>query len=139
MKRWIICALVTAMPALAATVSTTAAPDLDVSGPWNISGDVQGVGVEESCTVVQQDVALSGSCNTSTGKYDLKGKLDGRTTTFSHGGKYQGSDLTITFTGKVAEDGTMTGTIDVDPFNATGSFSAKKGNGAAPPPTPSAS
>ncbi len=132
MKRWILCALAAAMPALAATAPRAAAPDVDLSGTWSISGDVQGVGVEETCTVVQQDAALSGSCDTSTGKYDLRGKLDGRTATFSHGGKYQGSDLTITFTGKVGADGTMTGTMDVDPFNATGSFSAKKGTAAKP-------
>ena len=127
MKRWIVYAFAVAMPALAATAPKAAAPDVDVSGTWSISGDVQGVGVEETCTVVQQDVVLSGSCNTSTGKYDLKGKLDGHTVTFNHGGKYQGSDLIITFIGKVAADGTMAGTIDVDPFNASGSFSAKKG------------
>lgn len=132
MKLWIVYALAGAMPALAATAPRAVAPDVDVSGTWSISGEVQGVGVEETCTVVQQDTVLTGSCDTSTGKYDLKGKLDGRTATFSHGGKYQGSDLTITFTGKVATDGTMTGTMDVDPFNATGSFSAKKSDAATP-------
>lgn len=133
MKQWIVCACAVAMPALAASAPKAAAADVDLSGTWTISGDVQGVGVEETCTVVQQDVALTGSCDTSTGKYDLKGKLDGRTATFSHGGKYQGSDLVITFTGKVAQDGSMTGTMDVDPFNATGSFSAKKSTAAAKP------
>ena len=139
MKQRIALACLLTMPMLAlsasAASSRVAAPDLDLSGTWTISGDVQGVAVDETCTVTQQDVALTGSCNTSTGKYDLKGKLDGRTATFTHGGKYQGSDLVITFTGKVAQDGTMAGTMDVDPFNATGSFSAKKGD-AAKPATP---
>lgn len=123
-------ALLLAAPAVAAMP-----PDTDISGTWSISGDVQGTGVEETCTIAQQDVVLTGSCDTSTGKYDLKGKLDGKTATFTHAGKYQGSDLTITFTGKLAADGTMTGTMDVDPFNVTGSFSAKKTatSSAAPP------
>lgn len=131
MKHWIGFALAVAMPALAAAPNT-AAPDLDLSGTWSLSGDVQGVGVEETCIVVQQEIALTGSCDTSSGKYDLKGKLDGKTATFTHGGKYQGSDLMITYTGKVAADGTMTGTIDVDPFNVTGSFSARKGTATKP-------
>lgn len=133
MKHWIACALMVAAPALAATAPKAAvAPDLDVSGTWSLSGDVQGTAVNETCRLVQTDVVLSGQCDTSTGKYDVKGKLDGRTATFTHGGNYQGSDLTITYTGKVAQDGTMTGTMDVDPFNVTGSFSAKKGDAAAP-------
>lgn len=128
MKHLVALVFFMAVPAIAS------APDTDVSGTWSIAGDVQGVAVEETCTVVQQDVALTGSCDTSSGKYDLKGKLDGKTVTFSHGGKYQGSDFVITFTGKVGTDGNITGTMDVDPFSVTGSFSAKKGAAATPPP-----
>ncbi len=129
MKQWLALAFLVGTPAVA-----SAPPDVDLSGSWTIAGDVQGVAVDETCTVVQTDVALTGSCDTSSGKYDLKGKIDGKTATFSHGGKYQGSDFTITFTGKVGTDGGMTGTLDVDPFNVTGSFSAKKGAAAATPP-----
>lgn len=132
MKQWIALAWFAAMPALAAAP----AADLDLSGTWTISGDVSGVGVDETCAVTQQDVVLTGSCDTASGKYDLKGKLDGKTATFSHGGKYQGSDFVMTFTGKVAADNTMTGTMDVDPFNVTGTFSAKKGDAAKPAAPP---
>ena len=129
---WLALALFATLPAMAA-----APPDTDISGTWNLEGDVQGVTVNETCTVTQQDVVLTGSCDTSTGKYDLKGKLDGKTVTFSHGGNYQGSALTLTYTGKLAADnGSMTGTIDVEPFNVTGSFSSKKGT--APPAAPGA-
>lgn len=129
MKQWIVLACLAAVPAMA-----SAPPDVDLSGTWTITGDVQGVAVDETCTITQQEIALTGSCDTSSGKYDIKGKLDGKTATFSHGGKYQGSDFTITFTGKVGDDGGLTGTMDVDPFNATGSFTAKKGAAAATPP-----
>lgn len=145
MKLLLTCALLMPLTALAATASKAAPPpDLDISGTWSLSGDVQGTAVTETCRLQQNDVVLSGQCDTSTGKYDVKGKLDGRTATFTHGGNYQGSDLVITYTGKVAQDGSMTGTIDVDPFNVTGSFSAKKGGAETPstptsPPTPPAS
>lgn len=126
MKQWIGLAFLVAVPAVAAAPS-----DIDVTGTWTISGDVQGVEVPETCTLTQKDVALTGSCDTNTGKYDTKGKVDGKTVTFSHGGKYDGNDLTLTYTGKLADDGSVSGTIDVDPFNVSGSFTAKKGAAAA--------
>lgn len=126
MKYWIALAFLAAVPAVAA------APDTTVSGTWTISGDVQGTAVEESCTIVQQDLLLTGSCDTQSGKYDLKGKVDGKTVSYSHGGKYEGSDFVITYTGKLADDGTIGGTMDVDPFNVTGNFTAKKGAAVAP-------
>ena len=126
MKYWIAIGLLLAGPAVAA-----APGDVDLNGTWAISGEVSGVAVVETCNLTQKDTALTGSCDTSTGKYDTTGKVDGKTVTFKHGGKYEGTDLTITYTGKVGTDGTVTGTMDVDPFNVTGSFSAKKGAAAA--------
>ncbi len=126
MKWMIALVCAAALPAVAA-----APPDVDVTGNWALTGEVSGVQVVETCTLVQKDVALSGSCTTSTGKYDTTGKIDGRTATFKHGGNYQGTDLIITYTGKLGSDGAMTGTMDVDPFNVTGSFSAKKSADAA--------
>ena len=74
---------------------------------------------------------LKGSCTTDSGKYDTTGKMDGSTASFSHGGKYNGSDFIITYTGKLGSDGLITGTMDVDPFSVSGSFTAKKGAPAA--------
>lgn len=128
MKYWIALAFLAAVPAIAA------APDTTVAGTWAITGDIQGVDIAETCTIVQQDVVLTGSCDTPSGKYDLKGKLDGKTVSYSHGGKYQGSDFVITYTGKLADDGSIAGTMDVDPFSVTGNFTAKKGTAATPPP-----
>ena len=122
MKQWMAIAVLAATPAVA-----VAPADVDLNGAWALSGDVQGVSVVETCNFVQKDAVLTGSCDTSTGKYDTAGKVNGTNVTFHHGGKYEGSDLTITYTGKVAADGSMSGTMDVDPFNASGSFSAKKG------------
>ena len=118
--KWMACALLMALPAIAA------APD-DVTGTWSFTGEVQGIAVLETCNFTQADTALTGSCVTEGGKFDTKGKVDGKTVTFSHGGKYNGSDYIITYTGKLGTDGAMTGTMDVDPFAVTGSFTAKKG------------
>ena len=122
MKALLLAACCATIPAAAA-----APGDVDLTGTWTLKGEVSGVSVMETCTLTQKDTTLTGKCDTSTGKYDTTGKLDGKTATFKHGGTYQGTDLVITYTGKVGSDGAMTGTMDVDPFNVTGSFSAKKG------------
>ena len=126
MKQWIAIGLLMAAPAVAA-----APDDVDLNGTWALSGEVSGVQVIETCTLTQKETSITGSCDTSTGKYDTTGKIDGKTIVFKHGGKYEGTELTITYTGKYGTDGALNGTMDVDPFNVTGSFSAKK-NGAAP-------
>ena len=91
--KWIACALLMGLPALAA------APD-DITGAWTFTGEVQGIAVVENCTFTLADTALTGSCVTESGKYDTKGKVDGKTISFSHGGKYNGSDFVIpTFAG----------------------------------------
>lgn len=118
--KWMACALLMSLPALAA------APD-DVTGAWTFTGEIQGISVIENCNFAQADTALTGSCVTDSGKYDTIGKVDGKTVTFHHAGKYNGDDFTITYTGKIGTDGAMTGTMDVDPFSVTGSFTAKKG------------
>ncbi len=121
MKAAIVLACLIAIPALAA-----APADVDVTGTWLLTGDVAGTQVSETCALTQKETVLTGTCDTSTGKYNTTGKIDGKTVTFKHGGNYQGTDLNITYTGKLGSDGAMTGTMDVDPFNVTGSFSAKK-------------
>jgi hypothetical protein len=44
--------------------------------------------------------------------------------TFSHGGEYEGQALTITYSGTLASPAALKGTIDVQPFAASGTFSA---------------
>jgi len=102
------------------------APSNDVSGDWTITGDVQGVGVTDLCTLIQTDAKLSGSCSMSGKKYDTTGSVDGKKITFKHGGEYQGDPLTLTYIGIIADDGSFSGAIGVDPMGVDGTFAAKK-------------
>lgn len=125
--KWMACALLMALPAIAA------APD-DITGTWAFAGEVQGIAVLETCNFTVADTALTGTCTTDSGKFPTVGKVDGKTVTFHHSGKYNGDDYVITYTGKLGTDGAMTGTMDVDPFSVTGSFTAKKSPAATPAP-----
>lgn len=128
-------------PANAAAPASNASPaaaKIDATGSWVISGNVSGVDVDETCTITQKAAALTGSCAGQSGTQDATGSVEGSTVTLRHGGDYQGTPITITYTGKVAEDGVMSGSIDVDPFNASGEFTAKKGTAAAQGSAPEA-
>jgi hypothetical protein len=126
MKYWFGLALMMAVPAVAA-----APANVDITGTWSLAAEVSGVSVAETCALTQStDGKITGSCDTPTGKYDTTGTIADNTATLQHGGVYDGTKLVMTYTGKVGSDGAMTGTLDVDPFNVSGSFSAKKGEAA---------
>jgi hypothetical protein len=113
---------------MAAPAVAQAPTGANVTGTWAISGDVQGVGVSETCTLTQgADAKLTGSCDVDgMGKYAATGSVADKTVIITHAGTYQGQDLTLTYTGKINSDGGFTGTIDVDPMGVSGSFSATK-------------
>lgn len=104
------------------SASAIAAP---LAGTWKLDGDVQGYPIHETCTLAGADSALTGTCvgektvpATATRKDDVL--------TLTHAGEYQGQDLTLTFTGKLQADGSLAGTIDVQPLNYDGTFTAKR-------------
>jgi len=102
------------------------APQADLTGDWTITGDVQGYPINEACTLVHKDAALSGSCATQGKKFATTGTVDGKKVIFKHGGEYQGDPLVLTYTGILADDGSFSGSIYVDPMAVDGSFAAKK-------------
>ncbi len=131
MKRIWIAGFVLAMPLFAQTADAPA----DVSGTWNIGGEVSGVEVVETCTFAQSaDAKLTGNCDVQGVKWPTTGSVKGAEVTFQHNGKYNGDDYTITYHGKL-DKGALTGTMDVDPFAVSGSFSAAKGTAPAAAPT----
>jgi hypothetical protein len=98
-----------------------------VPGPWTISGDVQGYPINESCSFTQDKDKLSGTCKNAEGKsFDTKVTVEEKKVIFVHGGEYQGEALTLTFTGLWNDKGELSGDIDVQPLNVSGTFTAKK-------------
>ncbi len=121
---------------------TPAAPVMPVvrdtlSGAWQVTLDVMGNGSTSICTFVQDGEKLSGSCknqeNPAAKAEDLTGEVKGDTIRFTHGADYQGQPLTIKYTGTRTAATTISGTVDVAPFDVSGTFTATPApNGAAP-------
>jgi hypothetical protein len=98
-----------------------------VLGDWTISGDVQGYPIDESCTFNQTKEKIGGVCKNAAGKsFDTTVTVSDKKVVFVHGGEYQGEPLTLTFTGSWNDKGELTGDIDVQPMNVSGTFTAKK-------------
>jgi len=114
--------------ALALLSSLHAAPVAladSVAGTWQITGDVAGNPLKELCTIKQSGTTLTGSCtNESGGPYEVTGRVDGAKITFSHGGDYQGQALTMSYSATLAAPRALKGSIDVQPFGVSGTFTA---------------
>jgi hypothetical protein len=113
------------LPAILLSAALLSAQDV-ASGDWTVAGEVEGVAVNEICSLVQTDAALAGSCEGMGKKWDTTGTVAGKKITFKHGGEYNGDALTLTYTGIVQDDGSLKGSIDVSPMDVGGYFTAKK-------------
>lgn len=101
-----------------------AAPADSVNGTWQLKGDVVGNPLNEICTIHQSGTALTGSCQIQDrAPYPLEGEFKDGKITFKHGGDYEGTALTMVYTGTVAAN-EIKGTVEVQPFSASGSFTA---------------
>ena len=103
-----------------------AAPAADsLPGNWQITGDVMGNPLKETCTIKQSGTVLSGSCtNEQGGPWAVTGEAKEGKITFRHEGDYQGTTLTLVYSGTLASPKEFKGTLEVQPFGATGTFSA---------------
>ena len=108
---------------LAALQGTPAADSL--SGRWRITGDVAGNPLDQTCTLKQTGATLSGSCIGQAGEtLPLTGELKDGKVILRHGGDYQGQALTIIYTATSVSAKALKGTMEGQPFGASGTFSA---------------
>ncbi|MGI4756995.1 MAG: hypothetical protein ACRYGF_09130, partial [Janthinobacterium lividum] len=108
-------------------VAARAAAPADISGTWTTQTEVQGIAVNETCHVAQAaDGKLSGTCETSGGVFKLTGTLNGTAVNFTHPAAYGGEDSTVSFFGKLDDEVSISGSLDLQPLNAGGSFAMKK-------------
>jgi hypothetical protein len=96
-----------------------------LSGAWQISGDVMGNPLNQTCTIKQTGATLSGTCTGGTGeKLDLTGEVKDGKVVFRYKNDYQGTALTIVYTTTTASAKQLKGTVDVQPMGISGTFTA---------------
>ncbi len=104
----------------------TASVSARSTGTWKVVGDVQGVPVLLSCSLVEADLKLTGACVDDQQKsHLLAGDVKDQTVTWAFNTEYEGTPITVTLVGVLDPAGAkMAGTIGVDPMGVDGSFTA---------------
>ncbi len=99
----------------------------DLSGTWNVDGDVVGNAVKITCVLKQVGEALSGTATVEGADSEnvpVRGSIKGRDVTFQIDVPVQGVSHANVFTGRLGADGTIRGAIAV--ASVGGTFTAKK-------------
>ena len=107
--------------ALAVAVASAA----EISGTWNIDGDVVGNPVKFACALKQAGEKLSGTATMQGKEIAMTGSVKEKVVTFQFDVDHEGSTYTNVFTGKLGDTGSLIeGTIAVG--GVEGTFTAKK-------------
>jgi hypothetical protein len=100
----------------------------DFSGTWQFSVDLDSdAGHGEPAFVLKQDGdKLTGSYKGPLGEHPVTGTVTGDTATF--GFEFQRDDMTLkaVYTGKLAGDGKLNGTVRFEPEGPTGKWTATR-------------
>jgi len=114
---------------LALTLISSAAPQAQpasVGGTWTVRADISGNQSESSCTFTQKESDLTGTCNSDRGAVMVTGKVDGKTVNWQFDTQYEGQTLTVYYSGTSQSEEKITGTVNVQPMNVSGEFTAAK-------------
>ena len=98
----------------------------DVSGVWNVEGDIAGNPIVAACTLKQEEAKLSGACKSELGNSDLTGSVDSDKIKWQYDIEYQGMKYTLVYDAKLDTETSMKGTVSVATGEADGAFTAKK-------------
>jgi hypothetical protein len=121
MKR-ILCMAMLLVPAFAMAQTATT-----LDGTWQISGDVSGNTVASTCVLVTAEGKITGTCTGVDGKeMPVTGTVADAAVKWSYDSVYNGEGIKLSYTGVLNREGTITGTIYVEPYAADGSFTAAR-------------
>ena len=116
------------MAAVAFLVSAPAdvVAQTDLSGMWLLTVQTDQGDQPLPVTITQdgQNLTATGE-NPDVGTIEMKGMIDGSDITFEWNLDIEGMELNILFMGTVADDGTMSGTMDLGGFGG-GDWTAKR-------------
>lgn len=97
-----------------------------IGGAWTVRADISGNQSESSCTFTQKESDLTGTCNSDRGAVMITGKVDGKTVSWQFDTQYEGQTLTVYYNGTSQSAEKITGTVNVQPMNVSGEFTATK-------------
>ena len=98
-----------------------------VAGEWQIQRSVGGSESSQTCTFVQKDAELTGSCSTPAGAVQLTGTVNGKTVTWTiKQESSQGGTVTVAYKGTIETDTKMSGTVTAGEYGIDGEFVATK-------------
>jgi hypothetical protein len=123
-------ALIVASRPLLATASARAAGSPDLTGQWTLHNSIAGNESDEDCTFSQEDTKLAGDCKAAEQKVKVTGGIDGKKLTFKYDVEYQGTMLTLTYNATLDDPDNIAGTVDVQPYDVSGEFTAKRAKAA---------
>ena len=126
MKALIILGLAIATGAAAQATPPTETAPAAVTGTWTVKADVSGNQSESNCTFTQKEADLAGSCTSDRGTVMITGKVDGKTVNWQFDTPYEGQTLTVYYSGTTQSAEKISGTINVQPMNVSGEFTATK-------------
>jgi hypothetical protein len=106
------------------TVAVAAVAAADISGTWNVDGDVVGNPVKFACALKQAGEKLSGTATIQGKEVPMTGSVKDRVVTFTFDVDHEGTTYNNVYTGKIGENGVIEGTIAVG--GVEGTFTAKK-------------
>ena len=96
----------------------------DVSGSWNVDGDVMGNPVKFPCVMKQDGETLSGTATLEGKDVPMTGTVKETAVTFEFDSVHEGSTYHLVFTGTLGDDGGLKGAIAV--AGVEGTFTATK-------------
>jgi len=107
---------------------TTAA---DVTGRWQLKGEVAGNPILADCNLTQDAAKLAGTCKAADmAAWNVAGELQEKKITFHHDVEYGGSTYTLNYAGSFNSDAEAKGDIEV--AGASGEFTLTKAAGGEP-------
>src|SRR5882724_10361150 len=115
------------LAALALIPSFALASASTLDGTWHIDGSIEGHPVTPTCTIAEKDQKLTGTCTGTDGKDQaITGSIKDKIINWQYETVYQSDPITVIFSGTVDKENHITGTVSVEPMQASGNFTAQK-------------
>jgi hypothetical protein len=99
----------------------------DISGVWKVDGSVVDHPISATCTFKQTETHITGTCKVDPDlTLEAKGEVTDKQVKWQYDQEHEGTVYTLTYTGTMDTASSIKGSIDVNPSDSEGDFTAKK-------------